>query len=233
MAFTNEKRKLLDAVLVHVPFDGWSMTTLLAGAHDIGMDQGVARNLFPRGALDMAAAYHLCGDEHMVQRMTGPEFDAMRYSARVGAAIRYRLEAVHDKETVRRSMALFALPQNAAEGSQLVWGTCDKIWKALGDRSDDINWYTKRAILSGVYGSSVLFWLGDGSPAHGETWEFVERRIANVMQFEKLKAKIRDNKGFDPLMRLTHAIFGRVRAPDLSGRSDLPGHWPDTKQGET
>ena len=68
---------------------------------------------------------------------------------------------------VRRGTTLFALPHHAAEGAKLIWGTADAIWTALGDTSDDVNWYTKRATLSAVYGSVVLFWLGETEAGDG------------------------------------------------------------------
>jgi ubiquinone biosynthesis protein COQ9 len=62
---------------------------------------------------------------------------------------------------------------HAADGAKAIWGTADRIWTALGDTSDDLNWYTKRATLSAVYGSTVLYWLGDDSPGirrRGSFW---------------------------------------------------------------
>ncbi len=94
---------------------------------------------------------------------------------------------------MRRGTTLFALPQHAADGARAIWGTADAIWTALGDTSRDLNWYTKRATLSGVYASTVLYWLGDDSTGHQATWEFLDRRIDDVMQIEKAKAAFREN----------------------------------------
>ena len=91
-----------------------------------------------------------------------------------------RLE-IADREAVRRAAALFALPLYAADGARAVWHTADTIWTALGDTSDDINWYSKRATLSAVYGAVVLYWLGDDSQDHQASWEFLDRRIDDVM----------------------------------------------------
>ena len=185
------KDKLLDAALAHVPFDGWSEASFEAAVSESELEPALAHGLCPRGAVDLAVAYHKRGDMRMLARLAQTDLDEMRYSARVTAAVRYRLEAVEDKELVRRGMTLFALPSFAPEGARLIWETCDAIWEALGDTSEDLNWYTKRATLSGVYSSAVLYWLGDTSEGHEATWAFLERRIENVMQFEKVKAKAR------------------------------------------
>jgi ubiquinone biosynthesis protein COQ9 len=120
-------------------------------------------------------------------------------------------------------MSLFALPHYAPEGTRLVWETCDAIWNALGDTSRDVNWYTKRATLSGVFVSTVLFWLGDESSDFTETKDFLERRIENVMQFEKAKAGVQGNKTLSAMFALPSAILGTIKAPAGVGRDDLPG----------
>ena len=215
--------KLLDAALMHVAFDGWTRATWDAAVADSGVDPTLAEALFPRHALDLAVAYHKRGDAQMLERLKDADLSSLRFRDRVAAAVRYRLEAVGDKEAVRRGATLFALPQNAAEGTKLIWGTADAIWNALGDTSEDANWYTKRATLSGVYSSTVLFWLGDDSPEHQATWDFLDRRIDNVMQFESLKASVNKNPLLKPLLAGPNWLLSHVRAPKQ--RDDLPGRW--------
>ena len=48
--------RLLDAVLAHVPFDGWSETSFRAAIADSGVTDGLARALYPRGGIDLALA---------------------------------------------------------------------------------------------------------------------------------------------------------------------------------
>ncbi len=222
---TSPKEKLLQAALMHVPFDGWSPAAFDAAVDDSGVERAVADSVCPRGAVDLAIAYHNQGDAVMVQRMKETDLEAMRYSERVAAAVRYRLEAVEDKELVRRGTTLFALPMYAPDGAKLIWGTADAIWTALGDTSDDVNWYTKRATLSGVYSATVLYWLGDSSEDHADTWAFLDRRIENVMQIEKLKAQVNKNPVLSKLMTGPNWLLSRVKAPNPVPQSDLPGRW--------
>ena len=213
--------RLLDAALSHVAFDGWSDATFKAAAEDAGVSADLARALCPRGALDLAAAYHRRGDRAMEVALASADLSAMRFRDRVAHAVRMRL-ANADREVIRRGAALFALPQNAPTGASLVWGTADAIWRALGDTSDDINWYTKRATLSAVYSSTVLFWLGDESEGHEATWEFLDRRIEDVMRFEKFKASVRDNPVLGRMLEGPLKALGRVRPP-AGAPLDLPG----------
>ena len=109
-----------------------------------------------------------------------------------------------DRELVRAGTAIMALPQNAALGARLVWETADAIWDGLGDRSDDVNWYSKRATLSAVHGATVLYWLGDDSPDAAATRDFLDRRIDGLMRFEGVKrppCRPAGHAGADPAPR--------------------------------
>ena len=151
-----------------------------------------------------------------------------RFSDKVAAGVRFRIEAVSDKEAVRRGTTLFALPMHAADGAKAIWGTADKIWTALGDTSEDVNWYTKRATLAGVYSSTVLYWLGDDSTDNQATWAFLERRIEDVMRIEKVKAQVRESKVLSGLLAGPNWLLGQIKAPSRVQNPDLPGMWrPD------
>ncbi|UOA25984.1 COQ9 family protein [Pseudosulfitobacter sp. DSM 107133] len=221
--YAETKEALLQAALPHVAFDGWTDVTFQAAIRDADVAPAVARAVCPRGAVDLALAYHAAGDQAMVARLQSEDLSALRFRDRIAAAVRYRLEAVEDKEAVRRGTTLFALPNHAADGAKAIWGTADAIWTALGDTSDDVNWYTKRATLSGVYGSTVLYWLGDDSVDHQATWAFLDRRIDNVMQIEKVKAQVRDNPVLSRLMAGPNKLMETIRRPSDTG--GFPGRW--------
>ncbi|QPM91139.1 COQ9 family protein [Pseudooceanicola algae] len=218
---TSDAERLLDAALTHVPFDGWSEATLRAAARDADVSPDLARALYPRGAVDLALAYHRRGDAEMVRQLEAEDLSDLRYSEKVARVIEIRL-AIADRELVRRGAALFALPLHTADGARAVWDSADAIWTALGDTSDDVNWYTKRMMLSGVYSSCVLFWLGDDSLDSQATRDFIARRIANVMQVEKTKSRIAASPLGQALGRGPLALLSRIRRPGSA--SDLPGH---------
>ena len=187
------RETLLDALPEHVVFDGWSRVAIDAAAAETDMPEDLARLAFPNG-IDAAAAFHRRGDRLMKQALLDQPLSDMGMTAKVTLAIRLRLEAVEpQKEAVRRAAALFALPINAARGARLIWDTADAIWTALGDTSEDLSRYSKRATLSAVYSSTVLYWLGDESEGHEDTWAYLDRRISDVMKIEKAKAKARAN----------------------------------------
>ena len=216
--------ELLTAIVPHVVFDGWSKTSFDCAVADLKMDPAFAAMLAPRGALDLAVAYHRQGDAHMRAAYQSSSNISLKIREKIILAVRLRLETIADKEAVRRATSLFALPQYAGEGAKLIWGTADHIWDVLGDSSRDVNWYSKRATLSAVYGATVLFWLGDESSGHAATWAFLDRRIENVMQIETAKAKIRNNKPLNSALAGPLWLLGKIKAPQT--RDDLPGRAP-------
>lgn len=217
------KIKLLEAALVHVPFAGWSEATFVDAIADSGMDDALARSVCPRGVVDLALAYHTRGDQIMLDRLAAADLTGLKFREKIAASVRFRIEATADKELVRRGTVLFAMPKYLADGAGAIWGTCGLIWETLGDTSDDVNWYTKRMTLSGVYSSTVLFWLGDDTPGFSATWEFLDRRIDNVMQIEKLKAQVNGNPLLKPLMAGPNWLLGQVKAPVKSDEMEFPG----------
>lgn len=223
-SYETNKASLLAAALPHVPFEGWTEVTWRRAMTDAEIDATVARAICPRGALDLMVAFHACGDAKMTAWLKTADLSDMRFRDRIAAAIRKRLELIAtDKEAVRRSTTLLVLPQNADTGAKMLWNTADSIWNALGDASDDINWYTKRLTLSGVYASTMLFWLGDNSVDHQATWGFLDRRIEDVMRFEKVKRHVNENRALKPLLAGPLWALSKVRAPMRNHFRDLPG----------
>ena len=212
----DDRDRLLEAALTHVPFEGMNDRALLAGARDLGMSPDLARVHFPQGGASLAAAYHRQGDAALARALaTGPRTGRIR--DRIADAIWQRL-ALADPELVRAGATVMALPQNAALGARLMWETADTIWNGLGDSSDDVNWWTKRATLAPVFSAAVLYWLGDNSAGHADTRAFIDRRIGDVMRIERLKAGLRDLPGAAPLTKLA---TGWIRKPRPA---PAPGH---------
>ncbi|MBL4721160.1 MAG: COQ9 family protein, partial [Alphaproteobacteria bacterium] len=179
--------RILDAAVRHAPFDGWGLEAWMRGASDVEIDDETARRLFPGGAGSMIALHSRLADTRMLASLEArDDWDSLRTRDRITAAVRERLEqAGPQREAVRRALAFLALPLNAGLGARLLCRSVDAMWIAAGDTSADFNFYTKRGILAGVYGSVVLYWLNDRSPDYEETWSFLDRRIANAMAAPK------------------------------------------------
>ncbi len=203
--------RLIAAMLPHVAFDGWTAATVAAGARDAAIDTDVARLAFPGDAGEMVAAYTALADARMTAAVQAAGIDSMKVRARVTLCVRTRLEqAAAEREAVQRALAVLALPGNLALSAKTLWRTADAMWAAAGDTATDFNHYSKRLILGSVYSATLLYWLGDTSDGHCATWEFLDRRIAGIMRFEGVKAR---------LLRATENLpdparfLGRLRYP--------------------
>lgn len=186
-----EKRALLEAMLPHVPFDGWTAKSLNLAARDAGLDAGVVLRAFPGGAADLLDFWVSETDAAMLRVLEGRDLAAMKVRERVKLAVMTRLElAAPHREAVRRALTLEALPQHAPRALKQLYRTVDAIWYAAGDTATDFNFYTKRLLLAGVYAATLMHWLDDKSESFAGTSAFLDRRLADVMQIEKAKGKL-------------------------------------------
>ena len=186
-----QRDRLLEAALVHIPFDGWSRRSLFAGAADLGLEPGVARRLFPRAGDDMLVHVERWADRQMLARVG--RLDDLRVRERIAKLVRARLGALGPhREAMRRATAARLLPSNGLAACGSLWRTVDLMWSAAGDDARDASYYTKRSLLAAVWTSTFLYWLEDRSEGCAETWSFLERRIANVMQISQLRARLDD-----------------------------------------
>ncbi|MBX3503485.1 MAG: COQ9 family protein [Alphaproteobacteria bacterium] len=187
------KDKVLDAVLAHVPFDGWTRAAIDSAVRAGAITRDEATLAFPGGMIDMIAWHSLRADRLLVEEMERRDVASLKVRERVTLGVRMRLEqnVVH-REAIRRALAMLALPFNGLLASRLLYRTVDAIWYAAGDTATDFNFYTKRALLAGVYSSTLLFWLNDRSEGFSATWAFLDRRVEDVMRIEKLKSRMRE-----------------------------------------
>lgn len=185
-----ERDAAITAALAHVPEAGWTSRALRAGLADIGVSPDDAELLFPGGAADMVEAFSDLADRRMEAAAAKLDLAGRRLPERVRALIAVRLiESRPHKEAVRRALALMALPRHAGVAARSLARTVDAIWHAAGDRAADFSWYTKRGILAGVYGTTVLFWLGDDSEDDAATLAFLDRRLAGVAGIGRLRRR--------------------------------------------
>jgi len=209
------KSRLLEAALPHAAFDGWTVQTLRHATRDAGLTELDAYRAFPGGADDLLQFHMDSADREMVSAMLDLDLDNMRIRDKIASGIRIRLQqAEPHKEAVRRGLNHLGLPHRAPRALKALYRTVDLMWRTIGDTSTDYNFYTKRTLLAGVYGTTLLYWLNDQSEDHTATWAFLDRRIGNVMQIEKTKAKLASSgvKLPNPL-RIADRLARRGRRP--------------------
>lgn len=188
--YLETRQAVLEKALPHIAFDGWSAALLQTALEAAQIDDAQATLAFPKGVADLIAAFSARGDSAMMTRL--PQPDGLKIRERITEAVWVRLAVdEEDKEAARRAAGWLALPQRQKLAGKLLFATANEIWRWAGDTATDYNYYSKRVILCGVIASTRLVWFDDDSAAHEKTRAFLERRIENVMQFEKVKAKAR------------------------------------------
>jgi ubiquinone biosynthesis protein COQ9 len=185
-----ERDAAIQAMMPHVPFDGWTRRALavaLAGS-DAPADE--AELLFPGGAVAMVEAFCDLADRRMTEGAAALDLADKGLIARVRAIIALRLAQNRPhKEAVRRAVSVLALPMHARQAAGCTLRTVDAIWHAAGDRAADFTWYTKRAMLAAVYGATLLYWLRDASEDNTATLGFLDRRLAGIGRTYKLRGR--------------------------------------------
>ncbi len=183
-----ERDAAIDALLDVVPFPGWTMRALQAAA---GPDADL---LFPGGAADLVEAYVDLADRRTVEGAGALGLEAMRVPARVRALVAERLARERPRrEAVGRALGVLAASPGLAV--RCTARTVDAIWFAAGDGAADLSWYTKRLILAGVYGSTLLVWLGDRSGEDAASLAFLDRRLDDVRRIGTLKRALGRKQG--------------------------------------
>jgi ubiquinone biosynthesis protein COQ9 len=204
-----ERRRILKAALGHVAFDGWSGKTLARAVADCGYDRSMAARAFPGGTPELIDFHVAEADRAMLAALDQVDLAALRIRERVALAVRTRLEqAAGQREAVRRAVAFQMLPGQNVRAARGLYRTVDAIWRACGDTATDFNFYTKRALLAGVYASTVLYWLNDKSPEFVDTWAFLDRRIGEVMAIQKVRGRF---SKLAPSLPDPFRLLGRLR----------------------
>ncbi len=207
---------VIEAILNHIPFDGWTTASLDMAAADCGLSESEMRSLFPAGIVDAIAAYGAYADQNMItafHEQDTEDIAVMPVYMKIRSLVLIRLkQAAPYKEVVRRTLAVLARPQHAKLASQLLYRTVDEMWRAAGDTSTDYNFYTKRATLSAVYSATLLAFLSDNSADLAKTEAFLDRRLADVAKLPKMArpAKV--------LVDMALRFAGRFADPIMRGR---------------
>ena len=183
---SDERDAAVRAALPHVPTLGWTRAALVAGLRDIGEPPEAQEWLFPTGPLGALEAWCDLSDRDMA---AGAVLEGLRTPRRIRALLALRLhQAAPHREAVRRALATLALPWNARVAARTAARTADAVWRAAGDTSEDLSWYTRRATVLGLYGSVLAYWVGDDSDGAAASLEVLDRQLARLGRLQQRRA---------------------------------------------
>ena len=199
------KIDLIRAMLTHVPFDGWTWEAMEQGAIDISFEKKkpsslrieIFKGLFKNGSIDFIDVFSEMIDLEVKQNYDLIDPKPTRVPEKIKKIIMIRLNLCQKyKEAVRSSIALTAIPTNAKTSINILYRTCNSIWRMAGDKSTDFSFYTRRISLATVYTSTLLFWLNDKSNDNVETEFFLDRRLRDIGKISSFKKPFSEVKKF-------------------------------------
>jgi ubiquinone biosynthesis protein COQ9 len=184
------RRQLAPGIAAAAAFDGWSEVAVREAAEGQGIDPDAAAYAFSAGPMAMIEAWLGTIDDAMASALPAEKLATMKIRERIRSLVQFRLDmAAPHRESLRRALAIMAMPQNAARSLALGWRSADAMWRLAGDTATDYNHYTKRLTLGALYAATLAVFVDDDSEDHAETRAFLERRIEGVMKFEAAKAR--------------------------------------------
>jgi len=204
------RRSLALAVGENAVFDGWTCAAVDSAARQLGLDPVQARLAMPKTKSGLIDAY-IQEVDRALEAWAQQHVAGMKIRDKIRGLVWQRLHIMAPaRESVRTALAFLAMPQNLPLGAHIGWRSTDLMWRLAGDSSTDFNHYTKRLTLGAVYGSTLLVWLDDQSEGWIDTGAFLDRRIEDVMRFEKVKAEWR---GSGERRVSLSRFLGRLRYP--------------------
>ena len=196
---------LIKAMLTHVPFDGWTWESMEQGAKDIGFEKKktpsirikIFKSLFKNGSIDFIDIFSEMIDLEVKEKYELIESKPTRIPEKIKKIIMIRLNLCEKyREAVRSSISLTAIPKNTKTSFNILYRTCNSIWRMAGDKSTDFSFYTRRMSLAAIYTSTLLFWLNDKYNDNVETEFFLDRRLNDISKISSLKKPFSEFKKY-------------------------------------
>ncbi|XP_059392528.1 ubiquinone biosynthesis protein COQ9, mitochondrial [Carassius carassius] len=180
--------RILTAALEFVPQHSWTVEAIAAGAETLGLSSASA-GMFNNGAGDLVLHFVAQCNAQLAETLAEQNNQVQLGQAEAKKTAEFLKDAVETRlrmlipyiDTWPQAMSILLLPHNIPDSLKHLSTMVDDIWYYAGDRSTDVNWYTRRAALTGIYNTTELVMVQDSSPDFEETWAFLDNRIKDVV----------------------------------------------------
>ena len=187
------KDNIVQSVLPHVPFDGWTWQGVKQACGNAGYTSDMAIAVFPQRLDDVLSHFADMTDRLMLQELENINTDELAIRKRIKIAVLKRLAVLQEnKEAEKFALSYWAIPGRQTQASKILWRTADRIWIWAGDTATDYNYTTKRLLLSGVIASTTLAWTRDQTFNYDEsdhTHFFLDRQIERVLKIGQFSGR--------------------------------------------
>nr|XP_010965645.1 ubiquinone biosynthesis protein COQ9, mitochondrial [Camelus bactrianus] len=182
------QHRILTAALEFVPAHGWTAEAIAEGAQSLGLSSAAA-SMFGNDGSELilhfvtqcnARLTRVLEEEQKLVQLGQAEKRKTDQFLRDAVETRLRM-LIPYIEHWPRALSVLMLPHNIPSSLSLLTSMVDDMWHYAGDQSTDFNWYTRRAVLAGIYNTTELVMMQDSSPDFEDTWRFLENRIKDAM----------------------------------------------------
>ncbi|XP_029378434.1 ubiquinone biosynthesis protein COQ9, mitochondrial isoform X2 [Echeneis naucrates] len=196
--------RIFTAALEFVQQYGWSMEAIAAGAETLGLSSA-STGMFSNGAGDLVLHFIAQCNSNLTDILTEQHKHVQLGQAETKKTSDFLRDAVECRlrmyipyiETWPQAMSILLLPHNIPHSLKHLSTLVDDIWYYAGDRSTDMNWYTKRAALTGIYNTTELVMVQDSSPDFQDTWNFLDNRIQDVVNMATTIKQLKNIAGMN------------------------------------
>ncbi|XP_001373645.1 ubiquinone biosynthesis protein COQ9, mitochondrial [Monodelphis domestica] len=182
------QHRILTAALEFVPAHGWTSEAIAEGAQSLGLSSAAA-GMFGNDGSELILHFVTQCNAKLNRVMEEEQKQVQLGQAEKRKTDQFLRDAVETRlrmlipyiEHWPRALGILVLPHNIPASLNLLTSMVDDMWHYAGDQSTDINWYTRRAVLAGIYNTTELVMMQDSSPDFEDTWRFLENRISDAM----------------------------------------------------
>lgn len=178
-----QQRTILLNILHLSPFPGWRLDDIFPH-----LDTKISRLeldlLFPHGTESLISEYYLYLADLLREKATELPIDLG-----VTGKVRWMINAhfqhiLANAEAERSAIAEIFNPAIALQSPAYIGELMDVIWRAAGDESSDMNYYTKRLSLGAIYIATLVYWFQTNANPD-EVMTFSDARLENLKALTK------------------------------------------------
>ncbi|XP_020759469.2 ubiquinone biosynthesis protein COQ9, mitochondrial [Odocoileus virginianus] len=182
------QHRILTAALEFVPAHGWTAEAIAEGAQSLGLSSAAA-SMFGNDGSELILHFVTQCNARLARVLEEEQKLVQLGQAEKKKTDKFLRDAVETRlrmlipyiEHWPRALSILMLPHNIPPSLNLLTSMVDDMWHYAGDQSTDFNWYTRRAVLAGIYNTTELVMMQDSSPDFEDTWRFLENRISDAM----------------------------------------------------
>ena len=184
--------KIIASALPLAAIEGWTVSVYEKAVNAAGMTEAEAALAFPGGPQTIVPVFFDIRLKALQTQISQLPLDEMRIRERVTSGVELWIDGLSDYPAAARKALDWCAVHPLSNHSlpSIVWSVADAIWKGIGDESSGFTFVSKRTTLSAVMTSTLAVWRKHADEK-SEWKAFLDRRIEDVMAFEKFKASVK------------------------------------------